>query len=72
MIYETKIATAVGTYTASIVASNKGGYLVTFPAIAGLETHAETVEEAFLKAHECLREHLTALRKARNALVVIR
>jgi predicted RNase H-like HicB family nuclease len=71
MIYETKIATAVGTYTAVIEAADQGGYDVNFPAIAGLEARAETVEEAYIKAHECLRDHLAALRRARNELPVI-
>ena len=72
MTYETKIATAVGIYAAVIATADDGRFVVTFPAIAGLQAQAETVEDAYIRAHECLRDHLTAQRKASRELPVIR
>ncbi len=50
-------------YTAVFEAAEEGGYVVTFPAIPGLATQGETVEEAREMANDCLRAYLESLAK---------
>lgn len=50
-------------YTAVFEPAEEGGYLVTFPAIPGLATQGETLEEARAMAADCLRAYLESLRK---------
>lgn len=50
-------------YTAVFEPADEGGYIVTFPAIAGLATQGETIDEARMMAVDCLRAFLESLRK---------
>jgi predicted RNase H-like HicB family nuclease len=46
MIYETEIATPIGTYIATITPAKAGRFVATFPTVPGLVAEAETVEQA--------------------------
>ena len=48
-------------YTAVFEPAEGGGYVVTVPAIPGLTTHGETLEEAQAMAAGCLRAYLELL-----------
>ena len=50
-------------YTAVFEPAEEGGYIVTFPAIAGLATQGETLSEARTMAADCLRAYLESLQK---------
>ena len=50
-------------YTAVFEQAEEGGYIVTFPAIRGLATQGETLDEARAMAADCLRAYLESLRK---------
>ncbi len=50
-------------YTAVFEQAEEGGYVVTFPAIPGLATQGETLEEARSMAEDCLRAYLESLTK---------
>ena len=50
-------------YTAVFEPAEEGGYIVTFPAIPGLATQGETLDEARGMAADCLRAYLESLRK---------
>ena len=50
-------------YTAVFEPAEEGGYIVTFPAIPGLATQGETMDEARAMAADCLRAYLESLRK---------
>jgi len=50
-------------YTAVFEPAEEGGYIVTFPAIPGLATQGETLDEARAMATDCLRAYLESLRK---------
>jgi predicted RNase H-like HicB family nuclease len=50
-------------YTAVFEPAEEGGYVVTFPAIPGLATQGETIEEARNMAADCLRAYLESLAK---------
>ena len=50
-------------YTAVFELAEEGGYIVTFPAIPGLATQGETMDEARAMAADCLRAYLESLRK---------
>jgi antitoxin HicB len=43
--------------------AEEGGFVVTFPAIPGLATQGETIEEARAMAADCLRACLESLAK---------
>ena len=49
------------TYTAVFQAAEEGGFVVAFPAISGLATQGETLEEAQDMAVDCLRAYLESL-----------
>jgi predicted RNase H-like HicB family nuclease len=49
-------------YTAVFEPAEEGGYIVTFPAIPGLATQGETLDEARVMAADCLRAYLESLR----------
>jgi antitoxin HicB len=53
-------------YTAVFEPAEEGGYIVTFPAIPGLATQGETMDEARAMAADCLRAYLESLRKTAN------
>ncbi len=46
------------TYTAVLDPASEGGYVVTFPAVPGLVTEGETLEEARAMAKDALRCYL--------------
>jgi len=48
-------------YTAVFEPAEEGGFVVTFPAIPGLATQGETIDEARAMAADCLRAHLESL-----------
>lgn len=50
-------------YTAVFEPAEEGGYVVMFPAIPGLATQGETLEEARAMASDCLRAYLESLEK---------
>jgi antitoxin HicB len=41
--------------------AEEGGFVVTFPAIPGLATQGETLDEAATMAEDCLRAYLESL-----------
>jgi predicted RNase H-like HicB family nuclease len=49
-------------YTA-VFGPAEGGYIVTFPAIPGLASQGETLDEARGMAGDCLRAYLEPVRK---------
>ena len=59
-------------YTAVFEPGEEGGYIVTFPAIPGLATQGETMDEASAMAADCLRAYLEPLRKANRCLTRLR
>ena len=48
-------------YTAVFESAEEGGYIVVFPAIPGLVTQGETLDEARHMAADCLRAYLESL-----------
>ena len=50
-------------YPAVFEPAEEGGYIVTFPAIPGLATQGQTMDEARAMAADCLRAYLESLRK---------
>lgn len=50
-------------YTAVFELAEEGGYIVTFPAIPGLATQGETLDEARAMASDCLKAYLESLAK---------
>ena len=48
-------------YTAVFEPAPEGGFVVIFPAIPGLATHGETLDEAHAMAADCLRAYLESL-----------
>jgi len=48
-------------YTAVFEPAEEGGFVVTFPAIPGLATQGETIDEARAMAADCLRTYLESL-----------
>jgi len=56
---------ANGTYTFTMLfePAEEGGYVVTCPALPGLVTEGDTMEEARQMAEDALRAYLESLRK---------
>jgi predicted RNase H-like HicB family nuclease len=56
---------ANGTYTFTMLfePAEEGGYVVTCPALPGLVTEGDTMEEARKMAEDALRAYLESLRK---------
>jgi antitoxin HicB len=48
-------------YTAVFEPAEEGGFVVTFPAIPGLATQGETLDEASAMARDCLLAYLESL-----------
>jgi predicted RNase H-like HicB family nuclease len=48
-------------YTAVFEPAEEGGFIVVFPAIPGLATQGETLDEARAMATDCLRAYLESL-----------
>ena len=51
------------TYTVLIEPADEGGFLVTCPALPGLVTEGETMEEARSMAEDAIRGYIESLRK---------
>ncbi len=47
-------------YAAVFEPAGEGGFIVTFPAIPGLATQGETMDEARAMAADCLRAYLSS------------
>jgi predicted RNase H-like HicB family nuclease len=50
-------------YTTIFEPAEEGGYVVTFPAIPGLATQGETLDEARAMAADCLKAYMESLSK---------
>jgi antitoxin HicB len=50
-------------YTVVFEAGEEGGYVVTYPALPGLVTEGDTIEEARAMAAEAIRGYLESLAK---------
>jgi predicted RNase H-like HicB family nuclease len=50
-------------YTAVFEPAEEGGYIVMFPAIPGLATQGETLDEARAMAGDCLKAYLESIAK---------
>jgi antitoxin HicB len=50
-------------YTAVFEPAEEGGFIVTFPAIPGLATQGESLDEARAMAADCLLAYLESLQK---------
>jgi antitoxin HicB len=48
-------------YTAVFESAEEGGFVVTFPAIPGLATQGETLDESSAMAEDCLRAYVESL-----------
>ena len=55
------VATAEHTYTAVFEPAEEGGYVVSFPALPGIATQGETLEEARAMAADLLKGYLEIL-----------
>jgi predicted RNase H-like HicB family nuclease len=56
----------VYTYTVLFEPAAEGGYTVTVPALPGVITEGDTLEEARARATDAIRGHITVLRKYRQ------
>jgi antitoxin HicB len=59
-----KIASQRFAYTVVFEPEPEGGYTVTCPALRGLVTFGETLDEARKNAHEAIETYLESLQKA--------
>lgn len=57
------ISTTVYTYTAEFEPAEEGGYVVTVPALPGVVTQGETLEEARAMAADAIQGFLESLQK---------
>jgi len=57
------VTTKQSTVTAVYEAAEEGGYVVSFPALPGLVTEGETLDEARAMAVDAVRGYLEALQK---------
>ena len=57
-------------YTVVYEPAKKGGYVVTVPALPGLVTEGDTLEEARAMADDAIRGYLESLRKHGEAIPV--
>ena len=55
-------------YTAVYEPAEEGGYVVTVPALPGLVTEGDTLEEARAMAKDAIRGYLESLRKHGEAI----
>ena len=59
-------------YTVVYEPAEEGGYVVTVPALPGLVTEGDTLEEARAMAEDAIRGYLESLRKHGEAIPVSR
>ncbi len=57
-------------YTVVYEPAEEGGYMVTVPALPGLVTEGDTLEEARAMAEDAIRGYLESLRKHGEAILV--
>jgi antitoxin HicB len=57
-------------YTAIFEPAEEGGYVVTIPALNGLTTEGDTLDEARAMAADAIRCYLESLRKRREEIPV--
>ena len=60
---KTNITTTKHTYTAVFEPAEEGGFIVTFPALPGVVTEGDTLEEARAMAADAVRGYLESLAK---------
>ena len=60
---EAHITTTKHTYTAVFDPAEEGGFIVTFPALPGVVTEGDTLEEARAMAADAVRGYLESLAK---------
>jgi predicted RNase H-like HicB family nuclease len=58
-----KVGTKEYSYTVLFEPAEEGGYVVTCPALPGLVTEGDTLEEARAMARDAIRAYLESLRK---------
>src|SRR5207302_2827525 len=63
MIEESPITMAEYNYTVLFEPAEEGGFVATCPALPGLVTEGDTLEEAREMAHDAIRAYLESLRK---------
>src|ERR1700730_16464006 len=63
MIEEDRIVMAEYSYTVLFEPAEEGGFVVTCPALPGLVTEGETLEEARAMAQDAILAYLESLRK---------
>jgi len=59
----TNITTTKHTYTAIFEPAEEGGFIVTIPALPGVVTEGDTLEEAWAMAVDAVRGYLESLAK---------
>ena len=59
-------------YTVLFEAAEEGGFVATCPALPGLVTQGDTLEEARLMVQDAIRGYLESLRKDHRAIPVER
>ncbi len=70
MARQEPVTTEEYTYTAVFEPAEEGGYVVFFPAIPGIATQGETLEEARAMAADLLQGYLEILREQGRPLPV--
>ncbi len=70
MAIQETVATTEYTFTAVFEPAEEGGYVVTFPAIPGLVTEGDTLDEARAMAADALQGYLEILREDGRPLPV--
>lgn len=63
MAHEATISTYEYTYTAVFEPAEEGGYVVTVPALPGVITEGDTVEEAKARVAEAIECYLESMQK---------
>ena len=63
MQWREKVGTKEYSYTVLFEPAEEGGYVVTCPALPGLVTEGDTLEEARAMARDAIRAYLESLRK---------
>jgi predicted RNase H-like HicB family nuclease len=68
MAHEASIRTWAYTYTALLEPDEDGGFVVTCPALPGLVTHGDTLEQAREHAAEAIELYLECLQAEGSAI----
>jgi antitoxin HicB len=70
MGHEQSVRTEAYTYTVVLEPDEDGGFVVTCPALPGLVTHGDTLEEARKHAAEAIELYLECLQAERSSIPV--